>query len=210
MSEHGQLPDFKSLSKRLMAYGLVVFAEFSLGGEDAVVPGTGLSVEDFVAKVLLEYATGKIKHQKSRGSLMTVLSTAMRNDIIDALRKKSHELEETRATITVDEDSEGKTTRSRRWMSFPNRWHPIRPRWLTRMSIARAFGRLSITSRPSRTWSKQCWTWNYTNPRTSPTRWEPALPIFKTEKRSCAGGCVKVSWFTRPRKKAERYETSHP
>ena len=119
MSEHGQLPDFKSLSKRLMAYGLVVFAEFSLGGEDAVVPGTGLSAEDFVAKVLLEYATGKIKHQKSRGSLMTVLSTAMRNDIIDALRKKSHKLEETRATITVDEDSEGEDHEKPAMDQFP-------------------------------------------------------------------------------------------
>ena len=29
-----------------------------------MVPGTGLSVEDFVAKVLLEYTTGKIKHHK--------------------------------------------------------------------------------------------------------------------------------------------------
>ena len=108
MSEHGQLPDFKDLSKRLMSYGLVVFGHFSLGGEDAVVPGTGLSVEDFVVKVLQEYATGRIKHQKSRGSLMTVLGTAMRNDIVDALRKKSHELEETRATISVNEDSEEK------------------------------------------------------------------------------------------------------
>ena len=39
---------------------------------------------------------------------MTVLGTAMRNDIIDALRKKSHELEETRATISVNKDSEEK------------------------------------------------------------------------------------------------------
>ena len=124
MSEHGQLPDFKSLSKRLMAYGLVVFAEFSLGGVDAVVPGTGLSVEDFVAKVLLEYATGKIKHQKSRGSLMTVLSTAMRNDIIDALRKKSHELEETRATITVNEDSEEKDHEKPALDEFPQSLAP--------------------------------------------------------------------------------------
>lgn len=108
MSEHDQLPDFRGLSIRLMAYGLVVFAEFSLGGEDAVIPGTGLSLEDFVGKVLREYATGKIKHHKSRGSLMTVLGTAMRNDIIDALRKKSHELEETRAIIPANEDAEGR------------------------------------------------------------------------------------------------------
>lgn len=71
-----------------------------------MIPGTGLSIEDFVGKVLLEYTLGKIKHHKSRGSLITVLATAMRNDIIDALRKKSHEREETRSSISVNEDSE--------------------------------------------------------------------------------------------------------
>jgi RNA polymerase sigma factor (sigma-70 family) len=108
LSEHGQLPNFKDLTERLTAYGLVVFGQFSLGGPDTVIPGTGLSVEDFVANVLLAYAIGKIKHQNSRGSLMTVLGTAMRNDIIDALRKKSHEMEEARATTSGDENSEEK------------------------------------------------------------------------------------------------------
>lgn len=102
----GQYPDFKHLPKRLTAYGTVVFAEFSIGGKDAVIPGTGLSIEDFVGKVLLEYTLGKIKHHKSRGSLITVLATAMRNDIIDALRKKSHKREETRSSISVNEASE--------------------------------------------------------------------------------------------------------
>jgi RNA polymerase sigma factor (sigma-70 family) len=106
LNEPGQYPDFKQLTKRLTAYGTVVFAEFCTGGKDTVIPGTGLSVEDFVGKVLLEYTLGKIKHHKSRGSLITVLATAMRNDIIDALRKKSHEREETRSSISVNEDSE--------------------------------------------------------------------------------------------------------
>jgi len=106
LNERGQYPDFKQLTKRLTAYGSVVFAEFSLGGKDAVIPGTGLSIEDFVGKVLVEYTLGKIKHHKSRGSLITVLGTAMRNDIIDALRKRSHEREETRLSISANEDSE--------------------------------------------------------------------------------------------------------
>lgn len=105
MNEQGH-PDFKQLTKILTAYGLIVFAEFSLGDKDAVVPGTGLSVEDFVGKVLLEYILGKIKHHKSRGSLMTILGTALRNDIIDALRKKSHQQEEARASVSSNEDSE--------------------------------------------------------------------------------------------------------
>ena len=106
MNESDQCPNFKQLTKRLTAYGTVVFAEFAIGGKDAIVPGTGLSVEDFVGQILLEYTLGKIKHHKSRGSLITVLGTAMRNDIIDALRKKSHEREETRLSISVNEDSE--------------------------------------------------------------------------------------------------------
>lgn len=110
MNEQGH-PDFKQLTKALTAYGLIVFAEFSLGGKDAVVPGTGLSVEDFVGKVLLEYTLGKIKHHKSRGSLMTILGTALRNDIIDALRKKSHEREEARASVSNNEDSESEESR---------------------------------------------------------------------------------------------------
>jgi RNA polymerase sigma factor (sigma-70 family) len=106
LKEPGQYPNFKELTKRLTAYGTVVFAEFAIGGKDAVVRGTGLSVEDFVGKILLEYTLGKIKHNKSRGSLITVLGTAMRNDIIDALRKKSHEREEIRLAISANEDSE--------------------------------------------------------------------------------------------------------
>jgi hypothetical protein len=106
LSDQGQIPDFKKLTTRLTAYGLGVFAEFSLGGKDTAVHGTGLSVEDFVGNVLSDYATGKIKHHKSRGAVITLLCTAMRNDIIDALRKKSHESEETRLLVSVDEDSE--------------------------------------------------------------------------------------------------------
>jgi len=106
LSRQDQAPDFKDLAKRLTAYGAVVFAEFALGGKDSVVPGTGLSVEDFVEKVLLEYATGKIKHHPSRGALITILGTAMRNDIIDALRKKSHEREEMRSVVSVHDDGD--------------------------------------------------------------------------------------------------------
>jgi hypothetical protein len=119
LSEHGQHPDFKELTKRLTAYGLVVFAEFSLGGRDVAIPETGLSIEDFVGKVLLEYTLGRIKHHKSRGSLITVLGTAMRNDIIDALRKKSHECEESRPTVSVTEDVEGKDDRKPALDEYP-------------------------------------------------------------------------------------------
>lgn len=96
MSERVDDVSFKSLVSRLTAHGVRVFAEFGLGGRDSVIPGTGLSIQDFVFKTLAEYATGKIKHHSSRGELMTLLGTALRNDIIDALRKAAHENEESR------------------------------------------------------------------------------------------------------------------
>ena len=124
LSEHGQHPDFKELTKRLTAYGLVVFAEFSLGGNDVAIPGTGLSIGDFVGKVLLEYASGRIKHHKSRGSLMTVLGTALRNDIIDALRKKSHECEVSRSPVSVTEDVDVKDDRQPTLDDYPQQSWP--------------------------------------------------------------------------------------
>jgi len=124
LSKQNQHPDFKQLAKRLTAYGSVVFAEFALGGENAVVPGTGLSIEDFVAKVLLEYVTGKIKHHPSRGVLITILGAAMRNDIIDALRKKSHEREETRSQMLVDEDAEIKNHEKPALDTYPQQAFP--------------------------------------------------------------------------------------
>jgi len=74
--------------------------------------------------VLLEYTLGKIKHHKSRGSLITVLATAMRNDIIDALRKKSHEREETRSSISVNEDLELQDNEKRALDDYPQQSAP--------------------------------------------------------------------------------------
>lgn len=99
--------DFKELWARLYAYGLRLFAEFGLRGPDAVIPGVGLSVEDFVAKVLLEYADGKLPYRAERGKLFSLLATAMRNDIIDSLRKPSHSREETRSPLPRADKSDG-------------------------------------------------------------------------------------------------------
>jgi DNA-directed RNA polymerase specialized sigma24 family protein len=86
-------PQFKELQLRLMAYCIRVFHELGIGGGDAIISGVALSPEDFVGDVLADYAVGKIKHHSSKGSLVTVLCTALRNDVIDALRHKRHQRE---------------------------------------------------------------------------------------------------------------------
>jgi len=88
--EAQQSLDFEELAHRLTAFGLRTFNEFGLGGRDSTVAGVGLSVDDFVSAVLVEYVEGKLQHQASRGDLFSLLATALRNDIIDSLRKAAH------------------------------------------------------------------------------------------------------------------------
>jgi DNA-directed RNA polymerase specialized sigma24 family protein len=91
--------DFAELAVRLASYGLRTFAEFGLGGKDSAVLGVGLSVEDFVWNVLSEYAEGAVTYEADRGALFSLLARALRNDIIDALRKAAHAREEARAVL---------------------------------------------------------------------------------------------------------------
>jgi DNA-directed RNA polymerase specialized sigma24 family protein len=98
--------DFGGLAVRLTSYGLRVFAEFGLGGRSAVVPGVGLSAEDFASKVLLEYAEGTLAYKAERGELFSLLASALRNDIIDALRKAAHRKEEIRSPLARENRSE--------------------------------------------------------------------------------------------------------
>jgi DNA-directed RNA polymerase specialized sigma24 family protein len=97
--------DFGEMAVRLAGYGLRLFAEFGLGGHGAMVPGVGLSIEDFVWKVLSEYAEGALAYEAERGELFSLLARALRNDIIDALRKAAHSREEARSPIPREDKS---------------------------------------------------------------------------------------------------------
>ncbi|MEI9978360.1 MAG: hypothetical protein WDN23_05065 [Edaphobacter sp.] len=104
---------FGELAVRLTGYGLRTFAEFGLGGPNATIPGVGLSVEDFVWKVLSEYAEGKVSYQAERGELASLLAKALRNDIIDALRKAAHSKEEARSPLPRESKTENAPPRTR-------------------------------------------------------------------------------------------------
>jgi DNA-directed RNA polymerase specialized sigma24 family protein len=95
------------LAIRLAGYGARTFAEFGLGGPSATVPGVGLSIEDFVWNVLSEYAEGAVTYEADRGALFSLLARALRNDIIDALRKAAHSREEARELLPRETKSDG-------------------------------------------------------------------------------------------------------
>jgi len=99
--------DLGELALRLAAFARRTFADFGLPSPDATVSGVGLSVEDFAWAVLEEYVEGRLEHEASRGDLFSLLATAMRNDIIDSLRKAAHVHEETRSSLPREADSIG-------------------------------------------------------------------------------------------------------
>ncbi len=98
--------DFGELAVRLAGYGLRVFAEFGLGGQGAMVAGVGMSVEDFVWNVLAEFAEGTLAYKAERGELFSLLARALRNDIIDSLRKAAHFREESRSPLPREDKSQ--------------------------------------------------------------------------------------------------------
>jgi len=78
----GNIPDFRALADQLAAYAVQIFAEYGLRDPDLVVSGTGRSIEDFLAQVLGDYATGKIKHHSSKGELISLLGKALKRDAL--------------------------------------------------------------------------------------------------------------------------------
>jgi DNA-directed RNA polymerase specialized sigma24 family protein len=124
LADHQQVPNFRELTARLTAYGLKVFAELGIYGEKVVIDGVGTSLEDFVGKVMAEYATGAIKYHSSRGSLMSLLGTALRNDVLDALDKSSHKLEESRL-VTPPKGEDKKRESEKSLDEFPTGGDPF-------------------------------------------------------------------------------------
>jgi DNA-directed RNA polymerase specialized sigma24 family protein len=100
-----QSVDLSEMALRLTAFARRTFADFGLGGQDTALVGVGLSLEDFVWRVLEEYVEGRLHHEISRGDLFSLLATALRNDIIDSLRKAAHMREETRSALPRERDS---------------------------------------------------------------------------------------------------------
>lgn len=100
--------DFGDLAVRLGGFGLRIFAEFGLGGASSTIPGTGLSIDDFVWKTLENYSEGNLVFEPGKGALVSLLARALRNDIIDALRRAAHVREEARPTQSSDDKEERK------------------------------------------------------------------------------------------------------
>jgi len=78
--------DTCALIEKLMAQALRVFAEYGVGGKAALISGVGKSAEDFAYEALISYLTDS----KFKNKGIPYLLTALRNDIIDALRSDQH------------------------------------------------------------------------------------------------------------------------
>jgi len=96
--------DTCALIEKLTAYALWVFAEYGVGGKDAVISGVGMSAEDFAFELLTAYLTDSKLKKKD----VPYLLRALRNDIIDKLRSDPHHKTEHLSVTPPDEsDPEG-------------------------------------------------------------------------------------------------------
>jgi DNA-directed RNA polymerase specialized sigma24 family protein len=101
--------------KRLLAHALRVFAKYGLAG--AILPGIGKAAEDYAQDVFIKYVLEQIKAKE-----LAYLCTAIRNNIIDDLRKPIQRLTESRANLT-----EGAVDGNRRIPSMDDLQSPSKP-----------------------------------------------------------------------------------
>jgi DNA-directed RNA polymerase specialized sigma24 family protein len=72
--------DARDLIQKLTAFAVRAFAMYGMFGRAAVMPGVGMSAEDFASDLMIEYVTGKIKIKT-----LPYLYTALLNNIRDKL-----------------------------------------------------------------------------------------------------------------------------
>jgi DNA-directed RNA polymerase specialized sigma24 family protein len=107
----------RELLLKLTALAVRVLAEFNLFGPEAVMPGNGLSAEDFALNVFREYLDGKIKVKT-----VSYLTAAIRNDVIEKARLLAHKTEEPMPSI-ADQDPNRET--SKQLADIPDTTAPI-------------------------------------------------------------------------------------
>lgn len=97
--------DSQTVITLLTAHAVRVLAEYGICGPGAVMPGLGLSAEDFATEIYIEYLTGKI-----RVRTWPYLYTALKNNIRDKLGSSAQKTTE-HVPTNPQVDSEGNVGR---------------------------------------------------------------------------------------------------
>src|SRR6267154_192998 len=97
-------PDLESLISRLTGVALGWFGQRNCRGEDAVLPGTGISAPDLAYNAVLEFLKNEHKYRvKSDKDRFRLMVTIMKRDFIDLVRPGC----EHSRTVILDAEHDG-------------------------------------------------------------------------------------------------------
>jgi DNA-directed RNA polymerase specialized sigma24 family protein len=105
------------LIQKLNAFAVRAFAMYGMCGRGAIMPGVGMSAEDFASDIVIEYVTGKIKVKA-----LPYLYTALLNNIRDKLRSSAQKTTD-HIDMTSESDSDGEQTKG--LDGYPSKQTPV-------------------------------------------------------------------------------------
>jgi hypothetical protein len=101
-------PDWESLLKRLTAVALGLFGDRQCRGDEAVLPGTGVSAKDLVYGAILEFLKKEPQYRvKSDEDRFRLIVTIMKRDFFDLVKPRR----EHSRTVILDEEHDGGLSR---------------------------------------------------------------------------------------------------
>jgi hypothetical protein len=97
-------PDWESLLKRLTAVALGLFGDRQCRGDEAVLPGTGVSAKDLVYGAILEFLKKEAEYRvKSDEDRFRLIVTIMKRDFFDLVKPRR----EHSRTVILDAEHDG-------------------------------------------------------------------------------------------------------
>jgi len=105
------------LIQRLTAFAVRAFAMYGMVGPGAVMPGVGMSAEDFASNLFVDYLTGKIKIKA-----LPYLYTALLNNVRDKLGSSA---QKTTDHIPANAETDGDGERAKHLDGFSSNQTPV-------------------------------------------------------------------------------------
>jgi DNA-directed RNA polymerase specialized sigma24 family protein len=109
--------DSRELIQKLTAFAVRAFAMYGMFGRGAVMPGVGMSAEDFASDILIQYVTRKIKIKT-----LPYLYAALLNNIRDKLRSSAQKTTD-HVPMNTETNSDGDQTKG--LDGYPSEQMPI-------------------------------------------------------------------------------------
>jgi DNA-directed RNA polymerase specialized sigma24 family protein len=109
--------DARELIQKLTAFAVRAFVMYGMFGRGAVMPGVGMSAEDFASDIMIEYVTGRIKIKT-----LPYLYTALLNNIRDKLGSSA---QKTTDHVPMNDETDGDGERTKGLDGYASEQMPV-------------------------------------------------------------------------------------